>query len=75
MDKITFEQLPTATTKRQLLSGVKTVFNKQIESKMRILANYLIDRVLEIQNEAIKKGLNINQENVILIMEHKNIIK
>jgi len=64
MDKITFEQLPTATTKRQLLSGVKTVFNKQIESKMRILANYLIDRVLEIQNEAIKKRRIASSNNV-----------
>lgn len=43
----------------------------EIERKMRILANYLIDRVLEEQQKAIKKGLNINLEKVNLIMEHK----
>lgn len=45
------------------------VSNEQIESKMRVLANYLIDRVLEIQNEAVQKGLNINDKNATLIME------
>lgn len=43
----------------------------EMEIKMRILANHVIDRLLEIQEESIKKGLNINKEKAILIMEHK----
>lgn len=43
--------------------------NEQMDVKMRILANCLIDRVLELQQEAIKKGLNINLERDRLIIE------
>jgi len=72
MSKITFDkQFTTDSTKRQSLPESKSVFDDQIESKMRILANYLIDRVLEEQQKAIKRGLNINLEKVNLIMEHK----
>ncbi len=58
----------------------KTIFNKQlfdehVESKMRTLANHLIDRVLAGQQEAIIKGLNINFESANLIMEHKDMNK
>ena len=49
----------------------KSATDDQMEAKMRILANHVIDRLLNIQEEAIKKGLNINKEKAILIMEPK----
>ncbi len=48
----------------------KTATDDQIEVKMRILANYVIDRLLEMQEETVKKGLNTKQKKDMLIMEH-----
>lgn len=51
--------------KQNPLSEKDSISNELTESKMRIFANHLIDRVLEIV-------LNNNKENSILIMEHNN---
>ena len=37
-------------------NNVEPVYDEQIESKMRVLANYFIDQVLAIQENATKKG-------------------
>jgi len=49
----------------------RKIVDNRVESTMRVFANHLIDRLLEIQKEAGKKGLNINKEKVMLIMEHE----
>ena len=44
--------------------------DEDIENRLRIMANYLIDYVLEIQKQANNKRLNVNNESCNLIMEH-----
>lgn len=41
------------------------------DSAMRILANHLIDRFLENNKDDLAKGLIVNKQKDILIMEHK----
>ncbi len=43
----------------------------QEEQKMRVLANYFIDRALEEWSKANKLNLNKVSNNNILIMEHQ----
>lgn len=55
------------------VSKKDSIPNEENESKMRILANHLIDRVLEkLCQDNFKVVLNSNKENSILIMEHNN---
>ncbi len=51
-------------------NNIKPVYGEQIEQKMRVIANYLIDRMLVAQEDAIKNGLHVNKEKGTLIMEH-----
>lgn len=82
--KVTFWSLLKRTMKRPMVKhSTNEIVSKpslerrvanddQIETKMRILANQIIDRLFEIQEQAVKKGLNINKEKVTLIMEHSS---
>lgn len=71
MKRKTFERSQVNTSKQNSSLKDNFLFDEQIESKMRILANYLIDHVLGEQQKAKREGLNINLEKGNLIMEHK----
>jgi len=62
---------PLSSSQRRLPPAGNSIFDEKTEFKMRVLANHFIDRMLEIRETAAKKGLNINKETVMLIMEHK----
>lgn len=63
-------KLQSGVSKQNSSSEENFVFNEQIESKMRILANCLIDRVLK---QVKTNDLKSVSKNGILIMEHNNL--
>lgn len=70
MKRQRYSQVGTKTQCKPSHEG-KSDIDEQVDLKMRLIANHFIDRLLEIQEESAKKGLNINKEKAILIMEHR----